>query len=233
LQALSVAEQSSSIARAFPSFREVFNADFAGCWEGDLAPNARSYRLSIVYLPPYEFEGGALQRKSLSVRILSPSIGLDPRGTGERPPHIYVDADGQGFSLCLYDWRNDEWCAADSIADTIIPWAAEWLFWFEAWLLIGVWSGGGRHPDVREPECTTNNQSYPAPPARFLAAVSRRIGREIGTSVSCRLMAAASAGYSLPQFSRILRRPSALALPSPTISISPPALQPAASSPLD
>jgi hypothetical protein len=224
---LSVATQSALIAKAFPSFREVFNGEFAGCWEGDLAPNQRSYRVSILYKPLFEFECGAVQHEFLSIRIVSPAIGLDPRGTGERPPHIYLDDDGQGFSLCLFDHRHEDWASADSIAATIIPWAAEWLFWFEAWLATGVWSGGGAHPERKTPECPTNNPSYPALPAQFLAAVSRRIGRGIGTSVSFRLMAAASAGFSLPQYSRISRQRSGPEVPLPTISISPPALRPA------
>ena len=33
------------------------------------------------------------------------------------------------------------------IAETIIPWAAEWLFFFEGWLIDGHWAGGGTHPE--------------------------------------------------------------------------------------
>jgi hypothetical protein len=51
LRALSVAAQNAHIKRAFPSFRQVFDAGFAGCWEGELAPNARPYKISIVYHP--------------------------------------------------------------------------------------------------------------------------------------------------------------------------------------
>jgi hypothetical protein len=230
LKALSVASNSALILRAFPSFREVFDAGFAGCWEGDLAPNSRSYRVSIFYMPTYLFDCGALQYSSMSVRIVSPLVSLDPKGTGERPPHIYVDPDDLGFRLCLFDPRKDEWSSADAIAETIIPWAAEWLFWFEVWMLTGVWSGGGSHPEMRDIECHTNSPSYPALPVRFLDAVSRRIGREIGTSASFQLMAAASEASFQPLYLRISKQPSALVLPSPTTSISPPALRLAESS---
>src|SRR5208337_144391 len=133
--------------------------------------------------------------------------------------------------LCLYDPRDDDWRSANSIADTIIPWAAEWLFFFEAWLLTGVWSGGDASHQERDSQCQTSCPSSPAPPAPFQVAVSRRIGREIGTSVSFQLMAAASGGFSLPQYSQISRQHSARERPSPTISISPPGLRPAGSSP--
>ena len=56
----SVASQSALILRDFPSFREVFDAGFAGCWEGELAPNARSYRISILYFPFFRYECGAM-----------------------------------------------------------------------------------------------------------------------------------------------------------------------------
>lgn len=29
------------------------------------------------------------------------------------------------------------------IADTLIPWAQEWLFFYEIWLITGEWKGGG------------------------------------------------------------------------------------------
>jgi hypothetical protein len=32
------------------------------------------------------------------------------------------------------------------IADTIVPWAALWLVFYEYWLATGLWLGGGEHP---------------------------------------------------------------------------------------
>ena len=219
MRPLSIAEHSALIAGAFPSFREVFDLDFAGCWEGDLTPNAKTYRISILYFLPYVFDCDAVQCELISIRVVSPAIGLDPRGTGALPPHIYRDAEGGGFSLCLYDWREDEWRPELPISDTIIPWAAEWLFWFEAWLLTGVWSGGGTHPEKRGITCPTNNPSCPAPPARYRAAALDKVGRLTGTSASFPLMAAASVGCSLPRYWRISKRRSAQAPRSPITSI--------------
>jgi hypothetical protein len=31
----------------------------------------------------------------------------------------------------------------DFIADTLVPWASEWLFDYELWLATGEWYGGG------------------------------------------------------------------------------------------
>jgi len=32
------------------------------------------------------------------------------------------------------------------IADTIIPWASEWLFHYEIWKVTKTWHGGGHDP---------------------------------------------------------------------------------------
>ena len=34
------------------------------------------------------------------------------------------------------------------IADTIVPWACEWLLHYEIWLATGEWHGGGEHPSA-------------------------------------------------------------------------------------
>ena len=36
-----------------------------------------------------------------------------------------------------------------SIADTIVPWTAEWLVHYEIWLVTGEWYGGGDWPPRR------------------------------------------------------------------------------------
>ena len=36
-----------------------------------------------------------------------------------------------------------------SIADTIVPWTAEWLVYYEIWLMTGEWYGGGDWPPRR------------------------------------------------------------------------------------
>ncbi len=37
-----------------------------------------------------------------------------------------------------------------TLADTILPWASLWLFYYEVWLATGEWVGGGEHPGERE-----------------------------------------------------------------------------------
>jgi hypothetical protein len=35
------------------------------------------------------------------------------------------------------------------IADSVVPWASEWLFFYEIWLPSGEWHGGGEWPPPR------------------------------------------------------------------------------------
>ena len=60
-------------------------------------------------------------------------------------PHVY-DNDKQ--ELCLF-WKN--WDATMPLASTIVPWIADWLYYYEVWLFTGEWEGGGIHFDDRKP----------------------------------------------------------------------------------
>ncbi len=50
--------------------------------------------------------------------------------------HRYPDG-----SLCLY-WPDEwGWTARESLAATIVPWTAFWLYYYELWLVTGEWLG--------------------------------------------------------------------------------------------
>jgi hypothetical protein len=36
------------------------------------------------------------------------------------------------------------------LANTILPWACLWLFYFEDWLITSQWKGGGEHPASKD-----------------------------------------------------------------------------------
>ena len=44
-------------------------------------------------------------------------------------------------TLCLYDWREQQWQNSWHLHETIVPWAAEWLLYYGLWLLTGKWLG--------------------------------------------------------------------------------------------
>ena len=77
---------------------------------------------------------------SIEVNIypIEPFIGREVNG--KMVPHMYPDG-----SLCLYYPDYDEWNYMDSWAETLIPWASLWLYYFEIWLMTDEWLGGGIH----------------------------------------------------------------------------------------
>jgi len=53
-----------------------------------------------------------------------------------------------------------------AIADTIIAWASEWLFFYELWLATGEWHGGGHDPTSSKAEETTRPERSADQPHR-------------------------------------------------------------------
>lgn len=66
---------------------------------------------------------------------------------GQRIPHRYPDG-----SLCLYYPPNREWRREFFLSETLIPWAAEWIYFYEIWRVTGNWLGGGIHPSRDQEE---------------------------------------------------------------------------------
>ena len=100
------------IRQLFPQF--TYRAGKKPAWYGTLQPTPESpeYQLKLEYWPG----------KSPKVWVLSPEVH-------PKAPHRYKDR-----SLCLYYPRHSEWHPGMLLAETIVPWAAEWLFFYEVWL---------------------------------------------------------------------------------------------------
>lgn len=103
-------------------------------WTGLLQPSAASgeYRVRVDYR----------LGDSPKVSVLSPP--LRRREDGGPIPHVYP-----GNRPCLYLPRSGEWDPNMFIAETIVPWTALWLLYYEGWLATGEWLGGGQHPDPK------------------------------------------------------------------------------------
>jgi hypothetical protein len=65
---------------------------------------------------------------------------------GRELPHVYQQ---QPTELCLHLPRIHEWSGEMRLDQTIVPWAALWLYYFEEWLVSDDWKGGGEHPRSR------------------------------------------------------------------------------------
>lgn len=96
-------------------------------------PLSRDYTVRIEFWPT-----GKLQ-------IFVDSPDLHALSGGRRIPHLYQQ---QPPRLCLYLPRTYEWQSWMRIDQTIVPWTALWLFYFEEWLASDEWKGGGIHPEI-------------------------------------------------------------------------------------
>ncbi len=75
-----------------------------------------------------------------------PTPSLADLAEGRPLPHVYSQETSQ---LCLYLPGCGQWHSSRFLADTIIPWAILWLYFFEEWLVSDEWKGGGEHPRPR------------------------------------------------------------------------------------
>ena len=92
--------------------------------------------------------------------VLVKAPDLKSLASGRKLPHTFADVDDLP-SLCLW-WKND-WRNTQLVASTVIPWTAEWFWFFEHWLSTGEWLGGGTHPvKVVPPNILSATQPTPA-----------------------------------------------------------------------
>lgn len=120
---ISLALQVLYMKERFPGFVFQAKGREAGVWLGTLQPSPESSRYTVRI----EYFTGKAPRVYVTDPMILP-----------KAPHRYPE-DG---SLCLYDPRDGDYRIGRSlVAATIVPWAAEWLYYYEAWLTTGVWWG--------------------------------------------------------------------------------------------
>lgn len=130
------------IRELFPEFRRVAALPGQCIWEGPLQPFAQPYRVRLIWSLGVR---GATVRSAYSspmVLVLDPPLVRRP-AEPERPvPHLYARPEpALPPHLCLYWPPGREFDASMYLADTIIPWAAEWLMYYELWHVTGEWAG--------------------------------------------------------------------------------------------
>ena len=126
---LNLVAQQNALQRLYPqAISRIQRSELH--WRGSLKPTelSRTYVIKLTYK----------LRERPSVSVVRPALECRP---GEDLPHVYP-----GNRLCLYLPRMAEWTNLMLIAETIVPWASEWLLHYEVWLATGEWTGGGEHP---------------------------------------------------------------------------------------
>ena len=103
-------------------------------WVGPLRGVQREYQVLVQWVPASGLPP--------TVFVLSPKLTSRPGVAFEDVPHLMFDKENpEDSGLCLYDPDAKEWDGIMLIADTILPWASEWLHNYEFWLFDGIWRG--------------------------------------------------------------------------------------------
>jgi hypothetical protein len=100
-------------------------------WRGTLQPS----QLSPAYQIRLRYREGHRPDVSVLQPVLQSKEGW--------LPHVYADSGNICLSLSY------EWDASMYVAETTMPWAAEWLFFYELWLATDEWLGGDLHGEPR------------------------------------------------------------------------------------
>jgi hypothetical protein len=113
-----------------------------GCitWVGQLRGFQRPYQVGVIW--------NMGTKQAPYVYLIDPPLVPRAGATYEDIPHLMFDGENPASSgLCLYDPEGNEWSDHMLIADTTLPWAARWLYYYELWHYDGKWRGGGVGPE--------------------------------------------------------------------------------------
>lgn len=132
-QVLSFAMQKILLDKSYPEAQSFIKSGTL-IWYGAIKPTplSRTYSIKIVC------------KKKSRPKVILYGDNIEGLANLEFPHHFKIDKDKKTVELCLHLWH--EFTYSDSIADTIIPWTQEWLYFYEIWLATGEWCGGGQHP---------------------------------------------------------------------------------------
>lgn len=126
---LSLVAQQGLLRRTYPDSR-VLREHESLLWSGKLTP--AEYTATYDVLIDHQIDRSPL------VYVVRPRFQLV---NGQTLPHVYPLN-----TLCLFFGKR-EWHGGIPIASTLVPWASEWLFFYELWLATGgEWLGEGEHP---------------------------------------------------------------------------------------
>ncbi len=113
--------EKNRLKKYFPFLNCTLQGNQLTC-RGSITPSEGccTYKIKFVYK----------KGKTPQVYIVNPPI--EPHSKY----HVYKDG-----SLCLFDPRVASWSSDMMAHETIIPWTAEWLVFYELWKDTGTWQG--------------------------------------------------------------------------------------------
>lgn len=142
----SIAEQIEAMASQWPGFKVIEQSSSDVEWHGILAPDKREHLVRVRHRIPMVLENISLRDAQPRVQVLRPHLERHLDYEEGPIPHVYASKVEPSLPyLCLFSVSMREWSMTDLIARTTMFWAAEWLYFYEGWLVTKKWRGGGRH----------------------------------------------------------------------------------------
>ncbi|WP_322517170.1 hypothetical protein SR870_06330 [Rhodopseudomonas palustris] len=139
-------QQIEAMAVRWPSFKIIDKGASHVEWHGVIAPDKREHLVRVKHRIPMVLENISLRDAQPRVQVLNPLLESHPDYEEGPIPHVYPNRDDPKLPyLCLFSPALREWDINDLIANTTIHWTAEWLYFYEGWLVTKKWRGGGRH----------------------------------------------------------------------------------------
>ena len=135
-----VAMEDEGVRKHFAGFRRLPSLHGCGVWRGQLRPIAQTYDVRVKIAAGCADADLSYQWRAASVRVLNGAVRPAPDGT--TVPHLYGSWDDpRGADLCLYYPPDESMVLGHEVAEKLLPWAYEWLYYYEMWLVTGMWFG--------------------------------------------------------------------------------------------
>lgn len=131
IKSRSLSQQRNELLARFPDSRIGFESPSGFRWYCELQPNEDSpfYTIRIDWFPAKMSYPEVYVCKPKTLRLHSGAKKL---------PHVW---DNKKQKICLH--VRFEWDKSKSIASYYVPWARDWLYYYEVWYVTGEWLGGG------------------------------------------------------------------------------------------
>jgi hypothetical protein len=155
LQIIDIHDQ--SIKQYFPKFLCLIKSLPLTVWRGTVQPRFVEYELEIRYSPGCANDRFQHKRMAPQVIILNPDLKCK---NNIDIPHLYQQPWGNAKpQLCLYWPLGDDWHNLKPIGETIMPWAIEWIEFYELWEVTNKW-GGPEAPHSYDPNLIDSRTTF-------------------------------------------------------------------------
>lgn len=189
MRALSLAEQDRLIRQQWPEMRTVFLSSTFGRWRGTIFGFSRQYEIMITYVTDRRQANFIWNYAAFPVvEVVSPRLERREEDPDRPIPHLYEELLRR--VLCLFDPLEKGWSSDRPIAETTVPWTADWLRHYEIWQATGEWKGGGRDHVVRDWDLSAISYS-----PRLSTKVSKVTGLETAVGAFAESLLASTGGF--------------------------------------